>query len=254
MMRLGAGIFVLLLAAGALLAQHSYTAADIEDGARLYQANCSGCHGPEGDVVAGVNFARGKFLSVSTDDDLTRVIMKGIPGTPMPAASFPEFFAFGLVAYVRSMPETGKSTLPAGDAERGKLVVEGKGGCLGCHRVKATGSRLGPELTAIGGLRRASQLERALLDPGKAPPPEYRTVRVITKSGAEYKGRLLNLDTFTVQLLDAQERLRSFAKADLREYSVITNAGMPSYKEKLTAQEQADVVSYLATLKGSGAQ
>src|SRR5579863_1384628 len=125
-----------LLAAGALFAQHTYSAADVEDGARLYQSNCSVCHGPEGDLIPGVDLARGKFLTASSDDDLTRIILKGIPGTPMPAASFPEFMAFPVVAYVRSMSTSGRTPLPAGDAARGKLVLESQGKCLGCHRVK----------------------------------------------------------------------------------------------------------------------
>jgi putative heme-binding domain-containing protein len=242
---------VLWLAAGALQAQHSYSAADVEDGARLYQANCSGCHGPEGDLVSGVNFAHGQFLSVKSDEDLQRVILKGIPGTPMPAANFPEFMSFPVVAYLRSMSTPGQSTLPPGDSARGKLVFEGKGECLNCHRVGVRGSRLGPDLTDIGGLRRGVQLERALLDAAKAPPPEYRSVRVVTKDGREYQGRLLNLDTFTVQMLDSGERLRSFLKTDLREYSMITKSGMPSYKDKLNTQELADLVSYMAALKGT---
>ena len=100
-------------------------------------------------------------------------------------------------------------------------------------------------------LRRAVQLERALIDAARDPSPEYRTVRVVAKDGKEYKGRLLNLDTFTVQMLDAGEMLRSFSKSDLREVTVITNSGMPSYKDKLNTQELADVVSYMASLKGT---
>jgi putative heme-binding domain-containing protein len=242
---------LLLLLAGALHAQHSYTAEDVEDGARVYQANCFICHGPEGDQVPGVNFSRGQFLSVKSDEDLQRVILNGIPGTPMPAATFPQFMGFPVMAYVRSMSAPGQSTLPPGDAARGKLVFEGKGDCLSCHRVGVRGSRLGPDLTDIGGLRRGVQLEKALLDAAKAPSPEYRSVRVVTKDGKEYKGRLLNLDTFTVQMLDSGERLRSFSKTELREVSVITNSGMPSYKDKLNTQELADVVSYMASLKGT---
>ncbi len=54
----------------------------------------------------------------------------------------------------------------SGDVSRGKVIFEGKGDCVSCHRVKLTGSRSGPELTAIGGERRATPayLERALLD------------------------------------------------------------------------------------------
>ena len=245
-------VCVLLLAAGALHAQHSYTAEDVEDGARVYQANCFGCHGPEGDQVPGVNFSRGQFLSVKSDEDLQSVILKGIPGTPMPAATFPQFMGFPVMAYVRSMSAPGQRTLPEGDAARGKLVFEGKGECLNCHRVGVRGSRLGPDLSDIGGLRRAVQLERALLNVARDPSPEYRSVRVVTKDGKEYKGRLLNLDTFTVQMLDSGERLRSFSKTELRDVSVITNSGMPSYKDKLNQQELADVVSYMASLKGAG--
>ncbi|HUA19805.1 MAG TPA: c-type cytochrome [Bryobacteraceae bacterium] len=242
---------VLLLAAAPLVAQHSYTANDIEDGAKTYQSNCSRCHGPEGNLVPGVDFVRGKFLSVKSDDDLTRIIRNGIPGTPMPAATFPNFMTFPLIAYLRTMGETGKSTLPPGDAAHGRQLFDGKGQCLSCHRVGMHGSRLGPNLSDIGGLRRQVQLERALLEPGKAPSPEYRKVRVVTQSGAEYTGRLLNLDTFTVQMLDSSEHLRTFEKSELRELSLITNAGMPSYKDKLTTQEAADVVAYLVSLKGA---
>ena len=53
-----------------------------------------------------------------------------------------------------------------------------------------------------------------------------------------------------MQLIDAQERLVSLAKADLKEYSVGKTSLMPSYKDKLSAQELADVVAYLQTLKG----
>jgi putative heme-binding domain-containing protein len=243
-----------LLAGNALWAQHSYTATDIADGARQYQTSCSGCHGPEGDLIEGVNFARGQFLTVKTDDDLQRVITKGIPGTPMPAATFPQFMAFPVMAYVRSMSEPGQRILPDGDAERGKLVFDGKGQCLTCHRVGVHGSRLGHDLSDIGALRRQVQLEHALVDAARPPSAEYRSVRVVAKDGKEYKGRLLNLDTFTIQLLDSNEQLRSFSKSDLRDYAVIADSGMPSYKDKLSTQELADLVSYMLTLRGTDAK
>ena len=63
-------------------------------------------------------------------------------------------------------------------------------------------------------------------------------------------GRLLNLDTFTVQMLDAKEQLRSFVKADLRDHGFAEKSPMPSYKTTLTPQELADVVTYLTSLKG----
>ena len=60
----------------------------------------------------------------------------------------------------------------------------------------------------------------------------------------------LNEDTYTVQLIDEQERLRSFDKADLRELTVLTESPMPSYADRLSAQELADLLAYLVSLKG----
>ena len=110
-----------------------------------------------------------------------------------------------------------------GDAARGKELFENKGGCLSCHRVKDTGSRLGPNLTEIGANRRAVELERSLVDPNSAAAPQNRLVRVVTKDGATVTGRLLNIDTFTIQMLDSNENLRSFSRSDLRESSVLPN-------------------------------
>jgi mono/diheme cytochrome c family protein len=39
-------------------------------------------------------------------------------------------------------------------------------------------------------------------------------------------------------------------KADLREYEVATVSPMPSFAKTLTADEQADVIAYLLSLKG----
>ena len=66
-------------------------------------------------------------------------------------------------------------------------------------------------------------------------------------------GRLLSHDTFTVQLLDTKEQLRSFMKSDLRDFGFAPSP-MPSFKARLNAQEIADVVSYLVTLKDRTAQ
>ena len=61
-------------------------------------------------------------------------------------------------------------------------------------------------------------------------------------------GKLLNLDTFHVQVFDSTEKLANVSRADVREMTM--TSPMPSYRDKLTTQELADVVGYLMTLKG----
>jgi putative heme-binding domain-containing protein len=239
---LGAGV-------SAKAAPQHETEADLQDGARVFRNSCANCHGPDGDQIAGIDLGRGVFRRELSDTDLVRIIRTGIPGTPMPATNMSEEQAGKVVAYLRSTAATKRSTSVAGDPARGKMLFDGKGGCLGCHRVGPTGSRLGPELTSIGRVRRAIDLERSLLEPAAEILPTGRFYRVVSKDGVTTTGRLLNLDTFTVQLMDQREQLRSFVKADLREHGWAPTP-MPSYQGKLTTQEIADVISYLVSLKG----
>lgn len=241
--------WVFVLSAGVLLAQHSFTPADLEDGGRLFSSTCAGCHGPNGDRVPGVDLMHGKFRRAATDDGVAAIIQKGIPGTAMPPHALSDFQAGTIVAYLRSVAAESGSISAPGDASRGKAIFEGKGACLGCHSVRNTGSLTGPDLTDIGAIRRAPQLEKSLLDPDAEILQQNRTFRVVTREGTVITGRLLNRDVFTIQLLDAQG-LRSFQKAGLRESGFVEKSPMPSYQGKLSTQELADVVSYLVSLKG----
>ena len=243
-------IYLFVLASGALLAQHEYAATDVENGARTYTNNCVYCHGPEGDQIPGINLLQGKFRRTLSDDDIARIIREGIPGTGMPAQNMNEGNARTIVAYLRSSAAVPASTVSGGDAARGKAIFEGKGGCTACHHAGGTGSRTGPDLSDIGALHRAADLEQSLIDPGAVVLPQNRFVKVVTKDGTTLTGRLMNQDTFTLQMIDSQDRLRSFPLADLRQHSVITTTSMPSYKDRLNSQERADVVAYLVSLKG----
>ena len=80
-----------------------YAPADIAYGARLYDAQCTTCHGANGDGVGGVDLRSGKFRTAVTDQDLVRVITNGIPGTGMLAFKLDTAEMTGMVAYLRNM-------------------------------------------------------------------------------------------------------------------------------------------------------
>jgi putative heme-binding domain-containing protein len=240
---------IFALAGVSLPAQHE-TAFDIEDGARAFRNTCANCHGPDGDQINGVDLGRGQFRRVTSDQDLVQVIRNGIPGTPMPASNFTDEQAGRIVAYLRSVANSRRSDSVPGNADHGKVLFSGKGACASCHRVRGAGGRLGPDLSNIGQLRRAVELQQSMIDPDAEILASNRTYRVVTKDGTSVTGRLLGLSTFTVEMLDGKEQLRSFVKADVREYGFVEKSPMPSYKDKLDAQELADVVSYLVSLKG----
>jgi cytochrome c oxidase cbb3-type subunit 3 len=240
-----------LLAGGAVSArpQHN-TASDIDDGGRVFRDTCANCHGPDGDEVAGIDLGRGVFRRAKTDEDLVQIIRNGIPGTAMPASNFAVAQAEQVVAYLRSVAASRRSGSGLGVVDRGRAVFEGKGACATCHRVNGSGARLGPDLSSIGQLRRAVELEASVVNPSAEVAAANRTYRVVARDGTTTTGRLLNLDSFTVQMLDTKEQLRSFEKSKLRDYGFVDQSPMPSYQDKLNMQELADVVSYLVSLKG----
>src|SRR5260370_20127813 len=137
-----------------------------------------------------------------------------------------------------------RGSASTGDAGHGKVIFESKG-CLNCHRVNGNGARVGPELTDIGSLRRAAELERSILEPDAEVLPQNRFMRVVTRDGATINGRLLNQDAFTIQLFDTNDRLVSLSKSNLKEYAFTNKSPMPSFRGKLSPQELSDLVSYL---------
>jgi putative heme-binding domain-containing protein len=178
------------------------------------------------------------------------VITNGIEGTGMLAFKFDPSELAGIIAYLRNMNSFDRGSVKPGDAGRGRTAFDGKGGCARCHRVGAQGSGVAPNLSDIGATRSAGSLLRSLTDPTSQMMPINRPVRAVTRDGKVINGRRLNEDTYTVQLIDDQEKLVSLVKADLREYTILMASPMPSYTDRLTQDELADVVAYLLSLKG----
>jgi putative heme-binding domain-containing protein len=230
-------------------AQHA-TAFDVEDGARTFASICANCHGPDGNLIAGIDLGRGQFRRALTDNELAGIIENGIPNTAMPPSpNLSEEQVERVVALLRANAAAKPSAAPAGDVARGKALFEGKGECMDCHRVNGHGSRTAPDLSAIGRLRRAVEIEQSLLDPAAEVQANNRFYRVVTADGKEVKGRLLNRDTYTVQLLDWDENLRSFTLAELREHG-FDETPMPSFRKKMSARQIADLTAYLVSLRG----
>jgi len=226
-----------------------YAQADIQYGATIYATQCTQCHGPTGDQVAGVDLRSGRFRNAASDDDLRRIVTQGIPGTSMPGRRLDPPEITGIIAFVRNMRDFNAGSVTLGDRARGQAkFVEAK--CATCHQVNGVGSHLGPDLSEIGRSRPAGALQQSLVDPASRMMPINRPVRIVTKDGKTINGRRLNEDTFTVQLIDDQERLLSLSKADFREYTILKTSTMPSYKDTLNTQEMADLLAYLVSLKG----
>ncbi len=122
-----------LLALGALAPdaghpEHPARRGDPDRGAALYARHCAVCHGPEGrgDGPAEFvvfpkprDFTSGRFKirstpTLPTDDDLFRVVSRGIPGTAMPGwAALTEAERWDLVAFVKTLSSAFREQKPS---------------------------------------------------------------------------------------------------------------------------------------------
>jgi len=230
--------------------ESQYPDVDIAYGSTLYAARCVTCHGAQGDAIGGVNLGSGKFRNAVTDNELARFIRAGSQAAGMPPFALDNSEMAGIVAYLRNMNTFDTATVKAGDVARGRAVFDGKGGCAACHRIGRVGSRVAPNLSDIGSQRSPGSLQRSLVDPSSQMMPINRPVRLVKKDGTIVNGRRLNEDTYSIQIVDDIERLHSMLKADLREFTISKTSPMPSFKDKLSSDELADLIGYLLSLKG----
>ena len=229
---------------------HQYSSQDIDTGSRLYTGECALCHGPNGDGVDGVDLRRGRFRRVLSDADIRQVISAGIPDAGMPGVALAPAELDGLIAFIRAGFDPSGVAVRVGDPGRGRTLFDGKGACGTCHRVQGQGPRTAPDLTEIGAIRTPAALQLALLEPTRSMLPINRPVRAVTRAGVTFRGRRLNEDTYTVQLIDDQERLVSLDKADLVEFELAETSPMPSIAGTFSGEEVADIVAYLLSLRG----
>jgi cytochrome c oxidase cbb3-type subunit 3 len=240
----------------------------IKEGASLFRANCSPCHGLNARGGGrGPDLTSGRWTHGSTDDEIFRTISQGVPGTEMPANGLEDSEIRTIISYLRSLAPPRNITV-AGDPAKGKAIFFGEVGCYTCHMVRGAGGALGPDLSRVGAARSVSYLIDSIRDPDKelssgmtdpnnhyGLPLVYDTVTVVTMSGEKITGVSRNEDTYSIQMITMAQQLQSFLKRDLKEVSHQRRSVMPAYSEDaLDAEQLQDLISYLETLRGMGAK
>jgi putative heme-binding domain-containing protein len=221
---------------------------DVSAGARIFRSHCAECHGLKGEGGRGPNLSTGVFFHGNTDADLMRNISDGIPGTAMPGVFFSPVQVSHLIAYVRSLSQSGAASPPPGDSANGAKLFREKG-CVGCHLAGGEGGYRGPDLSTIGSQRSVEHLRQAIFDPDATVLRAYWVAKVTLENGATHAGFLRNEDTHTVQILDFSQGLISLSRHDFRKFEIDKHSIMPSYQGRLTGDEANDLVAYLWSLK-----
>ena len=236
----------------------------IREGASLFRANCSPCHGLNAKGGGrGPDLTSGRWTQGSSDAEIFRTITQGVPGTQMPANGFEDSEIWTIIAYLRSLAPSDHAKT-TGDPVKGEKLFRGNAGCATCHMVKGHGGLLGPDLTRVGASRSTAYLIESVRDPDKelsdgmldpnnhyGLPLVYDTVTVVLKDGQKVTGIAKNEDTFSVQLMATDQRLRFFLKSDVKDVVHERKSLMPAYTDQIISPaELQDLLAYLERLRG----
>src|SRR5580692_856375 len=232
-----------------------------------FRINCALCHGLGAHGGGrGPDLTRAQKKHVHSDAEMFQIISNGIPGTVMPAngtngqgVGMTDEEIWQIITYIRSQ-EAKAPAKPLGSAAHGKELFYGDANCSLCHMVEGKGGRLGPELTGEGGSRTraaiidsvrnpSNRLAWGLTESSKEFPQEYESATVVTSDGKQIKGVTLNEDSFTVQIMDADEHIHLLDKSNLRSFEKSRKSTMPKYDTSLLSDNDLqDIVAYLVSV------
>jgi len=139
-----------------------------------------------------------------------------------------------------------------GDAQRGRTVFAQTSGvqCKNCHKIGELGTDLGPDLSQIGKKYDRTKILENILDPSREIDPKFRVHLVETVDGRVHTGLLIEKNLEQVVLKDAKNKEIRLSVNDIDEIVPQQLSMMPDLLLRdLTAQQVADLIAYLGSLK-----
>ncbi|MDP6579056.1 MAG: c-type cytochrome [Vicinamibacterales bacterium] len=234
-----------------LVNPHEGSPAATRAGRALFATRCAECHGADAKGISGPDLT--ELWAVGSADQRTfQTIRAGISGSIMPSSAAPDDELWAIVTYLRSIGTASPVEFATGDADRGREIFQSN--CARCHRVAGRGGRLGPELSRITVTRSRASLTQAIRDPGASMAVGYRTVTLVTRDGDEIRGVKKSADAFSVQVVDTDERLQGYLRADLRDVRDETSSLMPAFGvDRLSDGDLDDLLRFLASMREADA-
>ncbi len=138
-----------------------------------------------------------------------------------------------------------------GDRQRGRTLFRRADIlCLNCHRVDGMGREFGPDLDGIGRKFNREQLLDQILRPSNMIHPDYVIQEVELLNGKRLSGFIRQRSGMGIVLRDAANQDHHIASNKIQEIRPSLYSAMPQgITQNLTAQEAADLVDYLRSLK-----
>ena len=225
--------------------------AAIEIGMARFQLGCAECHGVDAKGVFGPDLTS-LWAAGASDERIFQTVRRGVPGSSMPPTRLTDDEIWAVLAYVRTLAPSVPPPPPTGDAQNGERLFWAR--CGSCHRINARGGYLGPDLSRIGSSRSRETLVREIRNASASIAAGYKPVTLVVADGRRVRGVLKNEDAFSIQVMDARDRLQAYLKSALRQVIVEPRSAMPDFgPEQLSERDLDDVVRFLGTLRGPDA-
>ena len=111
------------------------------------------------------------------------------------------------------------------------------------------GGFVGPNLSAVGNRATREQLLQSMIEPSKVIAEGYQTVAVETRDGELHSGLVIAESDKLVELALPLGGSIKIARKDIHERMDSAISSMPPVGELYSANEIADLVAYLSSLK-----
>jgi putative heme-binding domain-containing protein len=135
-----------------------------------------------------------------------------------------------------------------GDATRGKSLFSGL--CIACHRANGVGIDFGPDLSHISTKWNRTAMLDQLLTPSKVIDPQWQLTTLELKTGESKVGFIAARSDTEQTLKMAGGLSEKIASSLITKTTTAPISTMPEgLLQTLTAQEAADLLEYLDSLK-----
>jgi len=210
-------------------------------GGALFRAQCATCHAPDAKGIQSIDapdLTTLWALGDRTDASVFASIRSGVPGSIMPPHSFSDTEVWMLVSFLKSIGNASNTASIAGDAGHGAELFAAN--CITCHRVNGEGGSLGPELSVITAIRSRQALVSSIRNPSAILVNRYRPVSLLTRDNRRIHGTVKSEDAFSIQVMDSEQNLRAFMKADLQQLTHETRSLMPEFAIGILSDSDLD--------------
>ncbi|MGC1461499.1 MAG: c-type cytochrome [Terracidiphilus sp.] len=261
-------ITVLLCAAVSGFAQRG------NQGAQVFNQNCSACHGSDGKGSdRGADIAAAQKVVLLSDADLVKIVHDGTSAGMPPFAQLGAPRITALVAYLRTLQgaaseSTSRSVPPTGavggNPANGRILFYGKAQCSNCHAVSGEGGVLGPDMTGYAITHQPAAIQQSIVSPGAAPGATQgrrgvgggglgfgrgdvlaKDVQIVTRSGQKLIGVVRNENNLSIAMMTEDGRYHFLDRSMVASETTLKTLMPVDYDARLTTNEIGDIVAFL---------